>query len=80
MLAAQWDVSASMLDWEDLVRMAPTLFADNPAAAEVAFLANHRFACKDVDRFNRALFQPEVVAEAEAIQICRKPRPGKNIE
>ena len=77
MLAAQWDVSASLLDGEDLVGMAPTLFPDNPAAAEVAFLADHRFARKDVDRINRALFQPELVTAAEAIQICRKPRPGK---
>jgi hypothetical protein len=80
MLVAQWDVTASMLDGEHLVGMAPTLFADNPAAAEVAFLADHRNARKDVDRLNRALFQAEIVSAAEAIQICRKPRPGKNIE
>jgi hypothetical protein len=44
--------------------MMSTLFAENHAAAEVA------------DRLNRCLFQAKAVDADEAIQICRKPRPG----
>jgi hypothetical protein len=34
---------------------------------------------EDVDRLNRALFKAEVVDGYEAINICRKPRPGDTV-
>jgi hypothetical protein len=76
MVVAKWDVTAMMLDGSELNGMMPTLFADNPAAAEVVFHGDPVNARKDVDRLNRALFQAEVVDGDEAINICRKPRPG----
>jgi hypothetical protein len=73
MVVAGWDVTTMMLDRFELNGMMPTLFADNPAAAEVAFHGDPVNARKDVDRLNRVLFQAEVVDVDEAINICRKP-------
>ena len=76
MVVAEWDITAAMLDGSDLHGMMPTLFAENPSAAEVAFHGDPVNARKDVDRLNRCLFQAEAVDGDEAIQICRKPRAG----
>jgi hypothetical protein len=73
MVVAEWDITATMLDGSDLHGMMPTLFAENPSAAEVAFHGDPVNARKDVDRLNRCLFQAEAVDGEEAIQICRKP-------
>jgi hypothetical protein len=77
MVVAEWDVTAMLLDGSELSGMMPTLFAENPAVAEVAFHADPGNGRRDVDRLNRSLFQAEVVDGEEAIQICRKPRAGK---
>jgi hypothetical protein len=66
-------------DGSELSGMMPTLFADNPAAAEVAFHSDPGNGRRDVDRLNRSLFQAEVVDGEEAIQICRKPRAGEAV-
>jgi|688.fasta_scaffold187548_2 hypothetical protein len=79
MVVAEWDVTAMLLDGSDLSGMMPTLFAENPAAAEVAFHADPGNGRRDVDRLNRSLFQAEVVDGEEAIQICRKPRAGEAV-
>jgi hypothetical protein len=80
MVVAELDVTAMMLDGSERNGMMPTgtgtLFAENPGAAEVAFHGDPVNAREDVDRLNRCLFQAEVVDGEEAIQICRKPRPG----
>ncbi len=79
MVVAEWDVTAMLLDGSELSGMMPTLFAENPAAAEVAFHADPGNGRRDVDRLNRSLFQAEVVDGEEAIQICRKPRAGEAV-
>jgi hypothetical protein len=79
MVVAEWDVTAMLLDGSELSGMMPTLLAENPAAAEVAFHADPVNGRRDVDRLNRSLFQAEVVDGEEAIQICRKPRAGEAV-
>jgi hypothetical protein len=55
------------------------MFADNPAEGEVAFNADPASARRDVDRMNRALFQPELVSADEALKVCKKPRTGEAV-
>jgi hypothetical protein len=74
MVVAEWDITVTMLDGSDLHGMMPTLFAENPSAAEVAFHGDPVNARKDVDRLNRCLFQAEAVDGEEAIQICCEHR------
>jgi hypothetical protein len=50
MVVAEWDITATMLDGIDLHGMMPTLVAENPSAAEVAFHGDPVNARKDVDR------------------------------
>jgi hypothetical protein len=51
----------------------PLMFTENPAEGEVAFNADPASARRDVDRMNRALFQPELVSPEEALKVCKKP-------
>jgi hypothetical protein len=46
---AEWDVTAIMLDASELNGMMPTLFTENPGAAEVAFHGDLVNARKEVD-------------------------------
>jgi hypothetical protein len=55
------------------------MFTDNPAEGEVAFNADPASARRDVDRMNRALFQPELVSADEALKVCKKPRAGEAV-
>jgi hypothetical protein len=55
------------------------MFADNPAEGEVAFNADPASARRDVDRMNRALFQPELVSAEEALKVCKRPRAGEAV-
>jgi len=68
-----------MFDTDSFSGVIPVMFADNPATAEVAFLADGPTARRDVDRMMRVLFQPETVSGIDAIELCRRPRAGEAV-
>lgn len=72
----EWDLEADYLDDDYLSGVVPVLYAEDPATAEAAILANHETAVKDVEKLNRVFFIPECVSRDEALQIVRKARIG----
>ena len=79
MLAAEWDAQAELFEPVLFSGIVPVLFAENPAIAEVAFLADRPTARRDLDRMMRALFHPELITGHEAIEVCRRPRIGEAV-
>ncbi len=78
-LAAEWPAEAELFESENFHGIVPLMFTDNPAEGEVAFNADPASARRDVDRMNRALFQPELVSAEEALKVCKKPRAGEAV-
>lgn len=79
MLAGEWHAAAELYETEDFHGIIPSFFADSPATAEVAYTADPSLARKDVDRMQRALFQPEILTPDEALKVCKRPRAGEAV-
>ena len=79
MLAGEWVLATDLFESEAFYGIAPVVFAETPAAAEAAFLADRTGARKDVDRMMRSLFQPEILSLKEALKVCKKPRSGEAV-
>jgi len=59
-VVGQWDVEAPLFDDDTISGVIPTLFAEEPGVADIAFSTDRLNTRKDVEQLQRHLFQPEV--------------------
>ncbi len=77
-LLKSWPLEADLFDGDVLAGPVPTLFTANRSSALDALISNPEKAHWDIQRLNRAFFQPEYVPISSAADIVNKPRYFSN--
>jgi len=73
-LVQEWPLEAKMWDGDLLAGPVPVFYADEPATARAAFMADQLKAHADILKIMRTFFMPEIIGLEEAAAIVKKPR------
>ena len=67
-------LAADLFEDDVIHGVKPILFAEDPAAATEAMLANLELAQRDVVKLQKILFAPESISPAAAVQVPRNSK------
>ncbi len=73
-LIKSWRMECQRFNGEFLSGPVPSLFGEDPEAAEAALRADLVKTQGDILRIHRAFFMPEVISLEEAVILMKKPR------
>ena len=67
-------LAANMFEGNMLAGLVPTLFADDPTAAERAITSDAARAHWDINKINKVFMVPENISLKDAVNLLKKPR------
>lgn len=69
-----WQLEATLFDGEQLAGPVPSLYSEDPDAAQAAIKGDPLKAHWDLNKIAKSFFMAENVTTAEALAIIKKPR------
>ena len=67
-------LAANLFEGDVLAGLVPTLFADDPDAAERAITSDTAKAHWDINKINKVFMVPENIGLKDAVSLLKKPR------
>ena len=67
-------LAANLFEGDVLAGLVPTLFADDPDAAERAITSDTAQAQWDINKINKVFMVPENIGLKDAVSLLKKPR------
>ena len=67
-------LAANLFEGDVLAGLVPTLFADDPDAAEQAITTDAAKAHWDINKINKVFMVPENISLKDAVSLLKKPR------